>query len=72
MPDRAFLDNPLAAPGTSSFETRPAAVYAEQARRYGANVKTDSYGNVFATFGHGGSPRVMLAGHLDEIGMIIT
>jgi len=62
----------LTAPGTSGFETRPAEVWAERAEGYRAEVSRDPYGNVYATFGAGGKPRVMLAGHLDEIGLMVT
>ena len=68
---KAFLQKLLAAPGTSSFESRPAAVWREQAESYGAQVSTDTYGNGFASFGSG-TPKVMLAGHIDEIGLILT
>lgn len=67
----AFLKDLLKAPGTSGFEKKPADIYAAQAESYGAGVARDSYGNVYATFGKGG-PKVMLAGHLDEIGLLIT
>ncbi len=71
-PEKDFLRALLTAPGTSGFETKPADVWAQQARSYGADVKRDAYGNVYATFGAGGKPRVMLAGHLDEIGLLVT
>src|SRR5690606_40982517 len=32
----------------------------------------DVSGNSFATIGAGGEPRVMLAGHIDEIGLMVT
>jgi len=35
-------------------------------------VRVDVNGNSFATVNPGGSPRVMLAGHIDEIGLQIT
>ena len=70
--DKSFLTALLAAPGTSSFESKPAAVWREEAQKRGAEVRSDSYGNTFATFGEGGSPRVLLAGHVDEIGLLIT
>ena len=78
--DKDFLTSLLSAPGTSGFETRPADVYAAQAERYGAAVTRDAYGNVYAAFNTGGDaggnagggPKVMLAGHLDEIGLLIT
>lgn len=74
--EKDFLTALLSAPGTSGFETRPADVYAAQAERYGAAVTRDAYGNVYATFNAGGNagggPKVMLAGHLDEIGLLVT
>ncbi len=65
-----FLNALLSAPGPSSFETRPARVWRDRAESYGARLKTDAYGNSFASFGSG-KPRVMLAGHVDEIGLIV-
>jgi endoglucanase len=62
----------LSAAGPSSFESRPAALWRKQAEAVGAKVTTDVYGNSFATFGSGKRPRVMLAGHIDEIGLMIT
>ena len=71
-PQKDFLKRLLSAPGASSFESRPASAWREQAQSYGAGVRADAYGNTFATFNEGGKPRVMLAGHIDEIGLIIT
>lgn len=70
--DRAFLDDLLSAAGPSSYESRPAAVWARQARSRGAETRIDTYGNVLARFNPGGSPRAMLVGHIDEIGLIVT
>ena len=69
--DKDFLKKLLSTPGPSSFESKPARVWRDQAEQYGANLRSDAYGNSFATFG-GKKPRVMLAGHIDEIGLIIT
>ncbi|CAN5521466.1 M42 family metallopeptidase [soil metagenome] len=73
----AFFKSLLAAPGPSGFEAKPARVWRDEAARHGAEVRSDHYGNAFAAFaGHpshgGGRPRVMLAGHIDEIGLIVT
>jgi putative aminopeptidase FrvX len=71
----AFLYELLQAPGTSAFEGKPAAVWRRQAEAYGATLTRDTYGNSFASFGPArqeGVPRVMLAGHLDEIGLMVT
>lgn len=70
--DLAFFQRLLSAPGPSSFESKPAAMWREQAGSYGAVIGTDAYGNSFATFKAGAKPRVMLAGHIDEIGLIVS
>ncbi len=70
--DTAFLKELTSAAGTSGFESRPAAAWRTRARELGATVTGDAYGNVFATFRPGGRPRVMLAGHIDEIGLIVS
>ena len=67
-----FLENLLAAPGTSSYESRPAQVWRERADELGAIVSTDSYGNVYAAFGPDSAPTVMVAGHIDEIGLMVS
>ncbi|MCA9838438.1 MAG: M42 family metallopeptidase [Trueperaceae bacterium] len=69
--DKDFFKALLAAPGPSSFESRPAKVWQEQAKTYGAKLETDPYGNSFASFGETGC-RVMLSGHIDEIGLMAT
>jgi len=70
--DLSFLRELTAAAGTSGFEARPAAVWRSRAQAAGAELATDAYGNVFATFRPGRKPRVMLAGHIDEIGLIVS
>ncbi|MEJ2289001.1 MAG: hypothetical protein P8Y02_10230, partial [Deinococcales bacterium] len=70
--DLSFLRDLTSAAGTSGFESRPAAVWRARADAAGAQTTSDAYGNVFATFRPGGRPRVMLAGHIDEIGLIVS
>ena len=70
--DKDFLKSLLAAPGPSSFESKPAKLWRDKAESYGANLHTDAYGNSFATFGKAQKPIIMLAGHIDEIGLIVT
>jgi putative aminopeptidase FrvX len=67
----AFLKQLLDAPGPSGFEARPARLWREQARTF-ADVRGDVVGNSLATVNPKGSPTVMLAGHIDEIGLIVT
>ena len=66
-----FLKRLLDAPGPSGFETAAARVWRAEAESTGARVATDVHGNSLATVGEGG-PRVMLAGHFDEIGVMVT
>jgi putative aminopeptidase FrvX len=66
-----FLKRLLSTPGPSGNEGAAAKVWREETGKF-AEVRGDRMGNSFATIGAGGSPRVMLAGHLDEIGLMIT
>jgi putative aminopeptidase FrvX len=66
-----FLKRLLTAPGPSTEETRPARVWREEAQTFTDEIHTDVRGNTFAVL-NGGAPRVLLAGHIDEIGLAIT
>jgi endoglucanase len=66
-----FLRRLLSTPGPSGNEGAAAKVWREEARGF-AEVRGDRMGNSFATIGAGGSPRVMLSGHIDEIGVMVT
>jgi putative aminopeptidase FrvX len=68
----AFLERLLDAPGPSGFEIEPARVWREEAESFADAVEADVSGNSMATLNPGGAPRVMLAGHVDEIGLMIT
>ncbi|MEP6764370.1 MAG: M42 family metallopeptidase [Gemmatimonadaceae bacterium] len=67
----AFLKRLLDTPGPSGFENAPAKVWREEAAKF-AKVRSDVVGNSIATIEGGGGPTIMLAGHIDEIGVIIT
>jgi putative aminopeptidase FrvX len=66
-----FLKRLLDAPGPSGFETAAARVWRAEAESFADRVDVDVSGNSSAVLGTGG-PRVMLAGHIDEIGLMIT
>ncbi len=73
MPDQIeFLEKLLNAPGPSGFETGPARVWREEADTFADEVWTDVTGNSIAAVNPTGKPRVMLAGHIDEIGLQVT
>ncbi|MDX1674924.1 MAG: M42 family metallopeptidase [Longimicrobiales bacterium] len=67
-----FLTRLLDAPGPSGFEARAARVWRQEAEGVADEVTADVSGNSVATLNAGGSPRVMLAGHIDEIGLMVT
>jgi len=67
----AFLKSLLDTPGPSAFEAAPARVWRAEAQRFASNVRADVAGNSFATL-DGGHPSVMLAGHIDEIGVMVS
>jgi putative aminopeptidase FrvX len=67
-----FLKRLLDSPGPSGFESAPARVWREEAERFADAVEADVSGNSFAVVNPEGGPRVMLAGHIDEIGVMVT
>ena len=73
MDDRSlsFFKRLLDTPGPSGFERAPARVWREEAASF-ATVDADVAGNCYATVNPGGKPRVMLTGHLDEIGVMVV
>jgi endoglucanase len=73
MSDRIeFLERLLGEPGPSGFEARPARIWREEAKKFSEKVWSDVHGNSFAVVGEGRRPRVMFAGHMDEIGLQVT
>src|SRR6185437_6202657 len=67
----AFLKSLLDTPGPSGFEAAPARLWRERARAF-AEVRGDVAGNSIATVNADGGPTIMLAGHIDVIGLIVT
>src|SRR5688572_11972328 len=67
----AFLRKLLDTPGPSGYETAPARVWREEAGRF-STVRGDVHGNSIAEVAGRGGPTIMLAGHIDEIGVIVT
>jgi len=74
MPPRSydFLTRLLDAPGPSGFEAAPARLWRAEAAAFAADVRADVHGNSYATVNAKGSPRIMFAGHLDEIGLMVV
>ncbi|KPJ94167.1 MAG: endoglucanase [Gemmatimonas sp. SG8_17] len=68
----AFLTRLLDSPGPSGFETAPARVWRDEATEFADQVSTDVSGNSVAAINPDSHPRVMLAGHIDEIGLMVV
>jgi endoglucanase len=72
----AFLRRLLDAPGPSGYEQTPARVWREEAATVADEVTHDVVGNSYARVkpesALEGAPTVLLAGHIDEIGFVIT
>lgn len=69
---RRFLERLLTAISPSGYEEETAAVIKAEAAAFADEVLVDVHGNVTAVVNKGGGPRVMLAGHMDEIGLQVT
>jgi endoglucanase len=61
----------LDATGPSGFEAPAAAAWRETASGFADRIWVDVNGNSFAEIGAGMAPTVMLAGHIDEIGLMV-
>jgi endoglucanase len=69
---RAFLDDLLATPSPSGFETAAQRVWTDYVRGFADRVETDAYGNAVAVHeGAADAPTVAVTGHADEIGFIV-
>ena len=68
---REFLTRLLDARGPSGSETAPARGWREEADTFAERVWVDVHGNSFAASGPEDAFRVMLAGHIDEIGLMV-
>lgn len=66
-----FLKRLVDTPGPSGYEQKVQQVFRERVRPFCDVVTTDVLGNVIATRNPQNTPRVMLAGHADEIGFIV-
>jgi putative aminopeptidase FrvX len=67
----AFLKNLLHTPSASGFERGIQDVVRAWAKTYADEVRTDRHGNVIAVLHPGGQPRIMLAGHCDQIALMV-
>ena len=67
-----FLKAMVDAISPSGYEEDAVRVWRDKAKRYTKTVKGDLHGNSIAVLNEGKRPKIMLAGHIDEIGLQIT
>ncbi|HYE31578.1 MAG TPA: M42 family metallopeptidase [Methylomirabilota bacterium] len=67
-----FLEKLVNTPSPSGHEARGQRVWLDYVSQYADETFTDAYGNAVAVLNKGGSPRIMLAGHADEIAMTVN
>ena len=68
---RDLLASLLDAPGPSGYERAAARAWRAEAGSFADRVWGDVHGNSFAEIEPDARPRVMLAGHIDEIGLMV-
>jgi putative aminopeptidase FrvX len=66
-----FLKNLLHTPSPSGYEQPIQEVVRAWAQAFADEVRTDQHGNVTAVLHGEGQPRIMLAGHCDQIGLMV-
>jgi len=69
---RAFLKRLMEAVCPTGYEEDAARIWRQEAEGFADRTWSDVHGNSFAVVNEAGSPRVMLAGHIDEIGLMVT
>jgi tetrahedral aminopeptidase len=69
---RKFLADIINSISPSGYEGGAAEVWKKEARGFTDFVETDVHGNTHAVVNKGGKVKVMLAGHCDEIGFLVT
>ncbi len=73
MKEESFrlLTDLVQAPSPSGFEEPVQKVVRKEMKKFADEVRTDVHGNVIGTKNPSGKPRLMLAGHCDEIGFMV-
>ena len=66
-----FLKHLLTTPGPSGDEAAVARIWRDEAQRFADEVRADVRGSSVALL-RGAAPRILLAGHIDEIGLMVS
>lgn len=68
----AFLERLVNTPSPTGHESRGQRVWLDYVKPFADETFSDAYGNTVAVLNKGGSPRLMLAAHADEIAMSVN
>lgn len=68
----SFLKTLVNTPSPTGHEVRGQRVWLDYVSQFAEGTYSDAYGNCVATLNKGGSPRLMLAAHADEIAMAVN
>jgi putative aminopeptidase FrvX len=71
-PSLTFLQTLINTPSPPGHEARGQRVWLNYVKEFADETFTDAHGNAVAVLNKGGSPRLMLAGHADEIAMVVN
>ncbi|QDV41492.1 Putative aminopeptidase YsdC [Stieleria neptunia] len=69
---RAFFEQAIATPSPSGYEERIQKLIRDYITPHADRVRIDVHGNLIAEIGNADGPRLMLAGHCDQIGMLVS
>src|SRR5215467_13446048 len=67
-----FLRTLVNTPSPVGHEVRGQRVWLDYAKQFADETFSDAYGNCVAVLNKGGSPRLMMSGHADEIAMAVN
>jgi len=69
---REFFDRLASTPGVSGYEQKVQDVVREYAAGFADDISTDLHGNVIAVMNPDAELRIMLAGHCDQLGLLVS
>jgi len=67
----AFLEAMVKTPSVAGFEQPVARIIRKRMKPFADEITTDLHGNTIVALNPQGTPRIMLAGHCDQIGMMV-
>jgi putative aminopeptidase FrvX len=67
-----FLKTLVNTPSPTGHEARGQRVWLDYVKQFADTTFSDAYGNCVAVLNKGGSPRLMLAAHADEIALVVN